>query len=63
MHVQVSDFGALILTIMFPDRNGEIKDITLGFDELKRLLQYRYLFWCLCGQKCKSNKKCLRNTG
>lgn len=35
MHVQVSDFGALILTIMFPDRNGEIKDITLGFDELK----------------------------
>lgn len=35
MHVQVSDFGALILTIMFPDKNGQIKDITLGFDELK----------------------------
>lgn len=35
MHVQVSDFGALILTIMFPDRNGELKDVTLGFDELQ----------------------------
>ena len=34
MHVQVSDFGALILTIMIPDKNGNIKDVTLGFDEL-----------------------------
>ena len=33
MHVQVSDFGALILTIMFPDKNGQIKDITRGFDK------------------------------
>lgn len=35
MHVQLSDFGALILTIMLPDKNGCIKDITLGFDELE----------------------------
>ena len=34
MHVQVSDFGALILTIMIPDKNGNIKDVTLGFDDL-----------------------------
>ena len=25
MHVQVSDFGALILAIMVPDKNGHIK--------------------------------------
>ena len=35
MHVQVSDFGALILTVMISDKNGYIKDITLGFDELE----------------------------
>lgn len=35
MHMQLSDFGALILTIMLPDKNGCIKDITLGFDELE----------------------------
>lgn len=35
MHVQLSDFGALVLTIMLPDKNGYIKDITLGFDEME----------------------------
>ena len=35
MHVQLSDFGALVLAIMLPDKNGNIKDITLGFDELE----------------------------
>jgi len=35
MHVQLSDFWALVLAIMLPDKNGYIKDITLGFDELE----------------------------
>ena len=35
MHVQLSDFGALVLTIILPDKNGYIKDITLGYDEME----------------------------
>lgn len=50
MHVQVSDFGALILTIMFPDKNGQIKDITLGFDELE---DYYNTDTCFVRSHCK----------
>jgi Galactose mutarotase and related enzymes len=35
MEVCVSDLGMRILSIMVPDRNGDMKDVVLGFDNLE----------------------------
>ena len=35
LEVEVTEFGASILSIKIPDKNGEIIDVVLGFDNLK----------------------------
>ena len=35
MEVETADFGVLVLAIRIPDKNGEIKDVVLGFDTLE----------------------------
>lgn len=35
MCVEVSDFGALVLSISFPDRWGNMRDVVLGFENLE----------------------------
>jgi len=32
--LQVINFGATITSIQCPDKNGEIEDIVLGFDDI-----------------------------
>lgn len=34
MEVCVTDFGGRIVSVMVPDRNGEMKDVVLGFDNV-----------------------------
>ena len=35
MEVCVTNFGGRIVSVMVPDRNGEFKDVVLGFDNIK----------------------------
>ena len=35
MEAEVSDFGALVLAIRIPDKNGTVKDVVLGFETLE----------------------------
>jgi aldose 1-epimerase len=35
MEVCITNFGARIVSIMVPDKNGELKDVVLGFDNIK----------------------------
>ena len=34
MEVSVSDFGAVIVDILVPDRNGNFTDVNLGYDDV-----------------------------
>ena len=34
MEVCVTNFGGRIVSVMVPDRNGEFKDVVLGFDKV-----------------------------
>lgn len=34
MEVSITNFGARIVSIMVPDKNGEMKDVVLGFDNM-----------------------------
>ena len=40
MEVCISNVGARIVSIMVPDKNGEFKDVVLGFDTLKGYIDY-----------------------
>lgn len=33
--VCITNFGARIVSVMFPDKNGQMKDVVLGFDNIK----------------------------
>ena len=35
MEVSITNFGARIVTVMVPNKNGEMKDVVLGFDNIK----------------------------
>lgn len=35
MEVCVTNFGGRIVSIMVPDRNGDFKDVVLGFDSVQ----------------------------
>lgn len=39
MRVEVSDFGALVLSIILKDKNGVFRDVALGFDKLEDYFQ------------------------
>ena len=34
MEVCITNFGGRIVSIMVPDKNGEMKDVVLGFDSI-----------------------------
>ena len=38
MSVSITNFGGIITSIMVPDRNGKLEDVTLGFKKLDRYL-------------------------
>ena len=39
MRIEVSDFGALVLSIVLKDKNGVLKDVVLGFENLEDYFQ------------------------
>ena len=48
--VEITNFGGIIVSISVPDRNGEVKDIALGFDELHDYLHRNMYFGALIGR-------------
>lgn len=50
MKVKISDFGGIITSILVPDRNGQIADVVLGFDDFDGYFQTNPYFGCLVGR-------------
>ena len=50
MEVCVTNFGARIVSVMVPDKNGELKDVVLGFDSIKGYLNNQTDFGATIGR-------------
>lgn len=50
MTVTITDFGATIVSIMVPDRNGAFADITLGYDDLQGYVSDTAYLGCVVGR-------------
>ena len=50
MEVQITNYGGIITSILVPDRNGIIKDVTLGFNTLEKYLDKHPYFGAICGR-------------
>ena len=55
--VKITNYGAIITTIEYPDKNGQLTNIACGFDKLENYLSTEYhgsypYFGCICGRVC-----------
>ena len=50
MQVAITDYGARIVSILAPDRNGKMADVVLGFDNLPDYMKYNTYFGALVGR-------------
>lgn len=50
MVAQITNFGAKIVSIFVPDRNGEFKDVLQGFDTIDEWLNGFPYFGAICGR-------------
>lgn len=55
--VKITNLGAIITSIVTPDKNGELTNIACGFEKLEDYLSPEYLgsypyFGCVCGRCC-----------
>jgi len=55
--VKITNYGAIITSIVTPDKNGELTNIACGFDKLENYLSPEYLgsypyFGVVCGRCC-----------
>ena len=49
MEVCVTNFGARIVSILVPDKNGEMRDVVLGFDNIDDFLSHKTDFGAAIG--------------
>jgi aldose 1-epimerase len=47
---KVTDYGTIITELHVPDRNGKLKDVVLGFDNLEQYLKGHPYFGCTVGR-------------
>ena len=52
--VKITNYGAIITSIMMPDKNGNRENIVLGFNELD---EYLSLFWCRMRKVLQPNRR------
>lgn len=57
VRIQITNYGAIITSIVTPDRNGKMANIACGFDKLEDYLSVEYLgsypyFGSICGRCC-----------
>jgi aldose 1-epimerase len=50
MQVVVTNYGATVMSIKLPDRNGILQEMTLGFDNLQEYVQKRNYMGCIAGR-------------
>ena len=50
MQVAITNYGARIVSILAPDRNGKMADVVLGFDNLPDYMKYNTYFGALVGR-------------
>ena len=50
IEIRVLDYGGIILSIMAPDRNGDLGDIVLGYDDLSGYLEETPYFGAIVGR-------------
>lgn len=48
--VKISNYGGIITSILAPDRNGKLDDVTLGFDNLENYLDEHPFFGAIIGR-------------
>ncbi|XP_069118426.1 galactose mutarotase-like [Argopecten irradians] len=48
--IRVLDYGCIITDILVPDKNGEVKDISLGFDDMEGYLTRSPYCGAVCGR-------------
>lgn len=50
MSVDITNYGAKILSIMVPDKNGKFEDVVLGFETFDEYLTQEEYFGAICGR-------------
>jgi aldose 1-epimerase len=50
MRVEVMNYGATVVKIIVPDRNGKVEDVALGYDTLNDYLNDTVCFGCIVGR-------------
>lgn len=50
MEVNVINYGGIITSLKVPDKNGKVKDVVLGFDDLMSYVDNNPYFGCLIGR-------------
>jgi len=48
--VKITNYGAIVVSLIMPDRNGQSDDIVLGFDRLEDYLNDNPYFGCIAGR-------------
>ena len=47
---EILTYGAILRTLMVPDRNGKLRDVVLGFDTAEKYLPFRTFFGAIVGR-------------
>ncbi len=50
VEVKITNFGGIIVSLLVPDKNGKLGDVTLGFDTLADYQEKSPYFGCLVGR-------------
>ena len=50
VEVRLTNYGGIILSILAPDRQGDVEDVTLGFDSLSHYVERNPFFGALVGR-------------
>lgn len=50
MSADITNFGAKIIRLFAPDKNGKMEDVVLGFDNLKEIIEKEEYYGAVCGR-------------
>jgi len=50
MEVKITNYGATLVSLVVPDRDGKPADVVLGYDRLEDYIAGKYYFGCIAGR-------------
>jgi aldose 1-epimerase len=50
MEVKITNYGATLVSLVVPDRDGKSADVVLGYDKLEDYVAGKYYFGCIVGR-------------